>query len=138
VSPLRSYIDSLPARSRANSAHPIPPVSTAITIGTGRAPSTDRGSVAARRREELRGFGSRLSDDPELRTCGRKIRKGRVGSATEILNVTKSYRRKWLCPSCGYMAYLKQAAKLKRRLRGWTAQGHAVALLTLTQFMWHR
>ena len=89
--------------------------------------------AAARRREELREFGSRLSDHREQRGCGRKIRKGRVGSATEILEVTKSCRRKWLCPTCGYTAWRKEAAKLERRLRGWTAQGGAVALLTLTQ-----
>jgi hypothetical protein len=80
----------------------------------------------------LREFGSQLSDDQELRECGRTIRKGRVGSATEILKVTKSCRRKWLCPTCGYVAFRKQSAKLRSRLRGWTAQGHAVALLTLT------
>lgn len=99
--------------------------------------SADRGDghsiAAARRREELREFGSRLSDHREQRGCGLKIRKGRVGSATEILEVTKSCRRKWLCPTCGYTASRKQGAKLKRRLLGWTAQGGAVALLTLTQ-----
>jgi hypothetical protein len=91
------------------------------------------GIPAARRREELREFGSRLSDDWELKTCGLKIRKGRVGSAAEILEVTKSCRRKWLCPPCGYTARWKEAAKLERRQRGWTAQGGAVAFLTLTQ-----
>jgi len=34
---------------------------------------------------------------------------------------------------CGYTASWREAAKLKRRLLGWTAQGGAVALLTLTQ-----
>ena len=47
--------------------------------------------------------------------------------------MTTSCRRKWLCPTCGYTASRKEAAKLKRRLLGWTAQGGAVALLTLTQ-----
>ena len=40
---------------------------------------------------------------------------------------------KWLCPTCGHVASRREAVKLKRRLRGWTAQGHAVAVLTLTQ-----
>jgi Replication protein len=81
----------------------------------------------------LRWFGSQLSDDHELRGCGRKIRKGQVGSATEILEVTTSCRRKWLCPKCGHAESQKEAAKLKCRLLGWRAQGHAAALLTLTQ-----
>ena len=113
-------------------------MSAAMTIGFCRAQSTDRGYVAAQRREELREFVSRLSDHREQKGCGRKIRKGRVGSATEILEVTKSCRRKWLCPTCGYTAWWRQAAQLERRLLGWTAQGHAVAFLTLTQSSWHR
>ena len=113
-------------------------MSAATTIGFSRAQSTDRKYVAARRREELLEFGSQLSDDQELIECGRKIRKGRVGSATEILKVTKSCRRKWLCPTCGYTAWWRQAAQLERRLLGWTAQGHAAAFLTLTQSHGHR
>jgi Replication protein len=89
--------------------------------------------VAALRREELREFGARLSDHRELKGCGRKIRKGRVGSATEILEVTTSCRLKWLCPTCGHNASRREAARLKRRLRAWTTNGGAVALLTLTQ-----
>ncbi len=89
--------------------------------------------AGARSLKELREFAARLSDDPELRGCGRKIRKGRVGSATEILEVVTSCRRKWLCPTCGYTARWKLAAQLEGRLRSWTAQGGAVALLTLTQ-----
>ena len=91
------------------------------------------GILAARRRKELREFGSWLSDHPELKGCGRTVRKGRVGSATEILELTTTCRNKWLCPTCGYTASRKEAAKLKHRLRGWTGQGGAVALLTLTQ-----
>ena len=116
-------------------------MSTATTFGFFRSPSPDRGYghdiAAARRREELRNFGSWLSDHRELRGCGRKIRKGAVGSATEVLEVTTSCRRKWLCPTCGYTASRKEAAKLKRRLLGFTAQGGAVALLTLTQSHCH-
>ena len=108
-------------------------MSAATTIGFSRAQSADRKYVAARRREELREFGSQLSDDHELRTCGCVIRKGRVGSASEVLEVTKSCRCKWLCPTCGHVASRRAAAQLKRRLLGWTAQGHAVAFLTLTQ-----
>src|SRR5258707_13977320 len=108
-----------------------------MTIGFGPAQSTDHGYVAEQRREELPEFGSRLSDHREQKQCGRTIRKGRVGSATEILEVTKSCRRKWLCPTCGYTAWWRQAAQLEERLLGWTAQGHAVAFLTLTQSTWH-
>jgi len=110
---------------------------TATTFGRGHGISTDHaynaGIDAARRRHELREFLSQLSDHREQKECGRKIRKGPVGSATEILEVTKSCRRKWLCPTCGYKASRKEAAQLKRRLLGWTAQVHAVAFLTLTQ-----
>jgi Replication protein len=108
-------------------------VTTATTSGVSADCGYSQGISAARRREELREFGGRLSDHQEQRGCGRKIRKGRVGSATEILEVTTSCRRKWLCPTCGYTARWRQAAQLERRLRGWTAQGGAVALLTLTQ-----
>jgi hypothetical protein len=110
---------------------------TATTFGRGHGISTDHaynaGIDAARRRQELREFLSQLSDHREQKECGRKIRKGPVGSATEILEVTKSCRRKWLCPTCGYTAWWTQAAQLERRLLGWTAQGHAAAFLTLTQ-----
>jgi hypothetical protein len=112
------------------------PMSMAIAVRIPGGPSANSGygdSAAQRRRVELREFGSRLSNHGELAGCGRTIRKGRGGSATEILEVTTSCRRKWLCPTCGYTASRKEAATLKRRLLGWTAQGGAVALLTLTQ-----
>ena len=109
----------------------------ATTFGRGQGMSADPAYGAcintAQRRQELREFLSRLSDHREQKGCGRKIRKGRVGSATEILEVTTSCQRKWLCPTCGYTAWWRQAAQLERRLLGWTAQGHAVAFLTLTQ-----
>ena len=111
-------------------------MSMAIAIGNLGGPSAHGGygdNAARRRRVELREFGSLLSNHGELAGCGRTISKGRVGSATEILEVTTSCRRKWLCPTCGYTASWREAAKLKRRLLGWTAQGGAVAFLTLTQ-----
>ncbi len=111
-------------------------MSMAIAIGNLGGPSAHGGygdSAAQRRRVELREFGSRLTNHGELAGCGRTIRKGRGGSATEILEMTTSCRRKWLCPTCGYTASRKEAAKLTRRLLRWTAQGGAVALLTLTQ-----
>jgi Replication protein len=74
-----------------------------------------------------------LSDHREQKGCGCKIRKGRPGSSIEVLEVRKSCRRKWLCPTCGYTASRRETAKLMRRLLGWTAHGGAVALLTLTQ-----
>lgn len=110
-------------------------MSTATAFGIFSGPSADNGygGSSARRRVELREFGSRLSDHCEQKGCGCKIRKGRPGSSSEVLEVTKSCRRKWLCPTCGYTASRKETAKLTRRLLGWTAQGGAVALLTLTQ-----
>ncbi len=112
-------------------------MSTAIAVGNIDRPQANSGhgcvSTAQLRRIKLREFGSRLSGQAELTGCGRKIRKGRGGSATEILEVTTSCRRKWLCPTCGYTASWQEAARLTRRLLGWTAQGGAVALLTLTQ-----
>jgi hypothetical protein len=112
-------------------------VVTAATFPRPHGISADRvysaGIDTAQRRQELREFGSRLSDHREQRGCGLKIRIGRLGSATEILEVTKSCRRKWLCPTCGYTASWQQAAELTDRLRAWTTRGGAVALLTLTQ-----
>ena len=106
---------------------------TATTSGVSADCGHSQGIGAARRRAALREFGARLSDHRELTGCGRKIRKGRAGSPTEILEVTTSCRCKWLCPTCGHTAWRKEAAKLKRRLRRWTAHGGAAALLTLTQ-----
>lgn len=88
---------------------------------------------ARRRRNELREFGSTLSTNRQLKRCGFVIRIGRVGSATEIMSRETKCRLKWLCPVCGYIASRRESAKLARRLRGWTAQGGAVAFLTLTQ-----
>ncbi|MGZ3715270.1 MAG: protein rep [Ktedonobacterales bacterium] len=51
--------------------------------------------------------------------------------------MTTSCRRKWLCPTCGYAASWREAAKRGRRLCEWTARGGAVALLTLTQSHCH-
>ena len=110
---------------------------TAATFGRGQGISTDHaynaGIDTAQRRQELREVLSQLSHHPEQKGCGRKIRRGPVGSADEIRDVITSCRRKWLCPTCGHTAWWTQAAQLERRLLGWTAQGHAVAFLTLTQ-----
>lgn len=89
--------------------------------------------IDAARRQVLREFGAQLTSHREIRGCGRKVRKGRPGSSREILYANYSCRHKWLCPTCGYTASRKQAAKLKRRLRSWTADGGATAFLTLTQ-----
>ena len=109
----------------------------ATTFGRSQGMSADPAYGAcintAQRRQELREFLSALSDHREQKGCGRKIRRGPVGSADEIRDVITSCRRKWLCPTCGYTASRKEARKLKRRLRAWTAAGGAVAWLTLTQ-----
>lgn len=88
---------------------------------------------AKQRPRELRDFLSYLTDDPELKGCGRTIRKGRVGSATEILEVTTTCKRGWLCPTCGYTRSWQQANDLRDHLQTWRAGGGFVALLTLTQ-----
>ena len=78
--------------------------------------------IGAARREVLREFGARLSDHKEVKGCGRVIG-----------GVRFTCRRKWLCPTCGYKAFRREAVKLKRRLRSWTADGGATVLLTVTQ-----
>jgi hypothetical protein len=112
-------------------------VVTAATFPRPHGISADRaynaGIDSAQRRQELREFLSLLSDHREQKGCGRKIRRGPVGSADEIRDVITSCRRKWLCPTCGCTASRKEARKLALRLRAWTGTGGAVALLTLTQ-----
>jgi Replication protein len=140
--PGRRRQDARQAQVRGAGGVYLGPSVSASTVSRFHAMAAGRGYggdiLAGRRRQELREFGSWLSDHSELRGCGRKIRKGRVGSSTEILEVTTSCRRKWLCPTCGYTAWRKESAKLTRRLGGWTAQGGAVALLTLTQSHCHK
>lgn len=68
-----------------------------------------------------------------VKGCGRIIRLGVRGSAEEILERTVRCRRKWLCATCGYAAACDESVRLRQRLLGWTAQGGAVAFLTLTQ-----
>lgn len=92
-----------------------------------------RNDAAARRREQLRDFGARISDDDELRGCGRTIAKGGTGSSGEILSLKTSCKRNWLCPRCGHVASKKLARKLRSWMRSWTAKGGALAFLTLTQ-----
>lgn len=79
--------------------------------------------------------------------CLVKTRQGKAGSSHEVLYAARPCHRRWLCPRCGYAAARDQARKVERRLRSWTAQGGAVALLTLTQShcrtdglatLWHR
>ena len=82
---------------------------------------------------KLREFGASISDDGLLKGCGRRIRVGVPGSAEEVLERTVRCRRNWLCATCGYAASCDGSRKLGQRLLGWTAQGHAVAFLTLTQ-----
>jgi Replication protein len=107
-------------------------VPEAVTSGGVRAVREDR-AAGERRRRKLREFWSYLTDHREQKGCGRTIRKGRVGSAAEILEVTTACRCKWLCPTCGHTASWQQARTLKDRIHGWTAAGGSLALLTLTQ-----
>jgi Replication protein len=91
------------------------------------------GNPASEGLRKLRQFGASISDDPALKGCGRRITIGVRGSAEEVLERTVRCRRNWLCATCGYAAACHESRKLGQRLLGWTAQGHAVALLTLTQ-----
>ncbi|OMC14936.1 protein rep [Mycobacterium sp. SP-6446] len=81
----------------------------------------------------LREFGKSLTDDRRLRGCGRKIRRGVVGDADEILETTCYCHRAWLCPVCGDRVAREQYRRVTKTLTAWTAQGGSVAFLTLTQ-----
>lgn len=83
--------------------------------------------------QSLREFGKSLTDDRYLRGCGRRIRRGDVGDADEVLEITNYCDRAWLCPICGDRTGRKQSVKLAETLTPWTAQGGSVAFLTLTQ-----
>lgn len=82
---------------------------------------------------KLRQFGASISADLLLAGCGRKIRVAASGSADGMVQRIVRCRRKWLCPTCGYAAAVDESRKLGQRLISWTAQGHSVGLLTLTQ-----
>lgn len=81
----------------------------------------------------LREFGKSLTDNRHLRGCGRKIRRGGVGEADEILEKTAYCHQVWLCPVCGYCTAHYQARRHAKALTAWTTQGGSVAFLTLTQ-----
>jgi Replication protein len=81
----------------------------------------------------LREFGKSLTDDRYRRGCGRRIRRGNVGDADEILETTFHCDHTWLCPVCGYRTARDQSRELAETLMAWTSQGGSVALLTLTQ-----
>ncbi|BCP12378.1 hypothetical protein MINTM020_44760 [Mycobacterium paraintracellulare] len=81
----------------------------------------------------LREFGRSLTDDQSLRGCGRKIRRGVVGAADEILETTVFCGQAWLCPVCGYQAACDQSRQLANIFTVWKSQGGSVGLLTLSQ-----
>lgn len=81
----------------------------------------------------LREFLKSLTDDQSLRGCGRRIRRGDVGDANEILETTVYCDRAWPCPVCGYRAACDQTRQLANTLTAWKNQGGWVGLLTLTQ-----
>ena len=99
----------------------------------GRRTSSCRRSLGYREVMALREFGKSLTDDRCLRGCGRRIRRGDVGDANEILETTAYCDRAWLCPVCGCHAARDQSRELAKTLMAWTSQGGSVALLTLTQ-----
>lgn len=82
---------------------------------------------------ELRAFGQALSDDERLRGCGRKIRRGNVGAADEVLDTVISCGRAWLCPVCGYRDARAKSRNLVETFSRWASQGGSIGLLTLTQ-----
>lgn len=81
----------------------------------------------------LREFGKSLTDDRSLRGCGRRIRRGDVGEADEILETTVFCDRAWQCPICGFKAARDQSRRLAGMRTAWECQGGSVGLLTLTQ-----
>lgn len=91
------------------------------------------GSVNLAGRIALREFGQALSDDQRLRGCGRKIRRGNVGAADEVLDTILSCGRAWLCPVCGYRDARAKSSSLADTFDRWTSQGGSIGLLTLTQ-----
>jgi hypothetical protein len=103
---------------------------------------------SSRSRIALREFGKSLSADRRLKGCGRRIRRGNVGAADEVLDTTIYCGRAWLCPVCGHHAAQSQSAGLANNLQTWaTLGGGAVGFLTLTQqhdvideldLLWHR
>ena len=82
---------------------------------------------------KLRRFAASISDEAALKGCGRKVPRGDVGDADEILTFTRHCERAWLCPVCGYYAARDQSRELAKTLMAWTSKGGSVALLTLSQ-----
>lgn len=81
----------------------------------------------------LRDFGKSLTTDRSLAGCGRRISRGDVGDANEILETTVFCQRAWLCPVCGFQAACDQSRQLDNTCTAWNSQGGSVAVLTLTQ-----
>ena len=88
--------------------------------------------AAAERRRDLTRFDKRNSGLHDWQGCGRAIRRGDRGSATEVLTQRVWCRRKWLCAICGYRAALRERRRLERRARLWTERGGSSALLSLS------
>ena len=93
----------------------------------------DERIAAAERRRQLSAFAASLAGNREEQRCGRKIRKGKPGSSTEVLTVPAWCHMKWLCPTCGFTAARRGAVVLERRLQRWGDHGGATTFLTLGQ-----
>ena len=104
-----------------------------MTSATTRRPRSRRGTRPSPDLQRLRRFGASKSDDPGLKGCGRKVRRGDVGDADEILECTFHCDNTWLCPVCGDYAGRDRFRHLAKTLVKWTSQGGSMALLTLTQ-----
>lgn len=102
-------------------------------VGADFASSCSRRGGVPKELLELRRFGWSLSDDTYLRGCGRRIRRGAVVAAHEILDTTAYCHRKWLCPTCGYVAARRSSRTLEGMLIRWSREGGSVGFLTLTQ-----
>jgi len=105
----------------------------AASRSRGRRTSSPSRSLGYSQLLTLREFGKTQTDDRCLRGCGRRIRRGDVGDADEILETTVYCHRAWLCPVCGYRARRRQSRGLAQTLMAWTSQGGSLAVLTLTQ-----
>src|SRR6478672_2276775 len=98
---------------------------TAAAVGgwSHRGLSAWNGNAGSEDLRELRRFAASITDDRALKGCGRKVPRGDVGYADEVLTFTRHCERAWLCPVCGYYAARDQSRELAKTLIAWTSKG---------------